>query len=770
MPEAPNKLVRTIVPLVLLALAAVLAIAIIRRGPTTPPTPNPAATTPAPQSSPADPTPTPPSVAGAIEAPTSPPSNSPPATTTNPTAQPPSPPAEAASLLQGLAARPTASPQTFSTLGRLDAASGQHFEVKFSPIGAGIASLTLADHYDTVKRETHTVIQQEHVFPAIEPSEAATPFALRDLEINGQRVSLSGMRYFGDRPIERIPCWRETAPGEFEAFVVNAQGQEIVRVVRRYTLQPGTHGLRLEQFAENKTSQPLAIRWMQFGPVDLPQDSKSYGGDKRRIRYGYLLSPQAQGGDPTVLSEDYLWWRADLLGPLDGAGLASRVIPSKLAADGRTNVSVAGWPNERGVKNGYRLAWAALTNRYFGVAVHPIVAENAGPAEKLLNIESIDRFWVPTGEPKDPMAVVLRMISPTTTVQPAQRASHTYSIYAGPLSRAEILQDAQAKTMGLDGLVRYNFGGPCGFCTFPWLTGLLLALLRVLHDYILFDWALAIMALVLIVRTILHPVTKWSQIRMQRFGKQMQSMAPKMKIIQEKYKGEPLKLREESAKLWREEGVNPAGMLGCIPMFLQTPVWIALYAMLYFAVELRHEPAFFGLFQAIAPGYPSFLGWFLGDLAEPDRFINFGHVLFNAPLLGPIESLNILPLLLGVVFFIQQKYLTPPTAPGTLSPEQEQTQFMMKIMMVIMFPLFMYNAPSGLALYFLTNSTLSILESRYIRSHIEKYDLSNPKKGGGAGGPKSDGFFARLMAKAEERKKQYEEMQKRMQKQANRKR
>jgi len=123
-----------------------------------------------------------------------------------------------------------------------------------------------------------------------------------------------------------------------------------------------------------------------------------------------------------------------------------------------------------------------------------------------------------------------------------------------------------------------------------------------------------------------------------------------------------------------------------------------------------------------------------------------------------------------VVFFIQQKYLTPPTAPGTLSPEQEQTQFMMKIMMVIMFPLFMYNAPSGLALYFLTNSTLSILESRYIRSHIDKYDLSNPKKGEGPGGPKGNGFFARLMAKAEERKKQYEEMQKRMQKQANRKR
>jgi len=248
-----------------------------------------------------------------------------------------------------------------------------------------------------------------------------------------------------------------------------------------------------------------------------------------------------------------------------------------------------------------------------------------------------------------------------------------------------------------------------------------------------------------VVRTILHPVTKWSQVRMQRFGKQMQAMAPKQAKLKEKYGNDPKRMQQEMANLWREEGVSPTGALGCIPMFLQMPIWIALYATLFFAVEMRHEPAFFGVFQAI--GMPTFLA----DLAEPDRFWVFSeagvHVPVLSSLMGPIHSLNIMPLILGVVFFIQQKYLTPPTA--NLTPEQEAQQKMMKWMSVLMFPLFMYNAPSALAIYFTANSTLGILESRYIRSHIDKYNLNEPPTKGGA---KKPGFFARMQQMAEQQR------------------
>jgi YidC/Oxa1 family membrane protein insertase len=217
-------------------------------------------------------------------------------------------------------------------------------------------------------------------------------------------------------------------------------------------------------------------------------------------------------------------------------------------------------------------------------------------------------------------------------------------------------------------------------------------------------------------------------------------------------------MREESARLMREEGVSVgAGAMGCLPALLQMPVWMALAPMLYFTFELRHQGAFFGLFQNVSGGKWSFFA----DLAEPDHFLRLGHE-FHIPLLsslmGPIDGLNVMPLLMGIVFFIQQKYLQPPpTAPMT--PEQEQQMKIMKVMTVVMFPLMMYNAPSGLALYFFTNSTLAILESKHIRSRAERLGLDQPpaKKKGKDSKP---GFISRLANLAEERQKMMEEARK----------
>jgi YidC/Oxa1 family membrane protein insertase len=358
--------------------------------------------------------------------------------------------------------------------------------------------------------------------------------------------------------------------------------------------------------------------------------------------------------------------------------------------------------------------------------------------------------------------VGLRLDSKPLDLAPAGIAGNfadvSMNIYAGPLERKTIHLDPVRDSLGLGGLVLYNFGGPCGPCTFGWMTMLLIGLLRLLHDFVFFDWAIAIIFLVVVVRSILHPVTKWSQIRIQRFGKQMSAVAPKQKELQEKYKDDPKKLQVETARLWKEEGISPTGMLGCIPMFLQTPVWIALYATLYFAFELRHQGAFYGLFQAIQPTASPF--WqFMGDLAEPDRFLYFGKVLFTMPLLGPIESFNILPLILGVVFFIQQKYLTPPSA-TPLTPEMQMQQTMMKWMMVVLFPVFMYNAPSGLAVYFIANSVLGILESKWIKHHMDKHgllDLDKMKADRLAkrkGKPEGESFLERVQRMAEDRQKQ----------------
>ena len=156
------------------------------------------------------------------------------------------------------------------------------------------------------------------------------------------------------------------------------------------------------------------------------------------------------------------------------------------------------------------------------------------------------------------------------------------------------------------------------------------------------------------------------------------------------------------------------------------PIWIALYAMLFFAFELRQEPAFFGLFQLlpnIDVGSTILFGQFLGDLSRPDHFI-----AFTEPVdiwITKLTGVNLLPLLMGVIFYVQQKYMSPPPSPN-MTPEQLQQQKVMKIMMVVLFPVMLFQAPSGLTLYILTSSSIGIIEGKRIRKHIDSMDLTKP--------------------------------------------
>ena len=250
----------------------------------------------------------------------------------------------------------------------------------------------------------------------------------------------------------------------------------------------------------------------------------------------------------------------------------------------------------------------------------------------------------------------------------------------------------------------------CALCTFQWLADFLGVVLTTLDQYVVFDWGFAIVLLVLIVRSILHPITKKSQINMQRFGKVMQKLKPEIDKLKQKHPNDPKRVQSEQMALMQKYGVNPFQMLGCLPMFLQMPIWIALYALLYFMFDIRQQPAFFGIFQLIGE-WP-----FLADLSSADHF--FGKL--DEPmhfLLWNVTGINLLPILMGVIFFIQQKYMSPQSMATT--PEQASQQKIMRVMMVVLFPLMLYSAPSGLTLYILTSSTVGILESRRIRKHID---------------------------------------------------
>ena len=164
----------------------------------------------------------------------------------------------------------------------------------------------------------------------------------------------------------------------------------------------------------------------------------------------------------------------------------------------------------------------------------------------------------------------------------------------------------------------------CGFCTFPWLIQGLVYILGFFH-LIFRDWGLAIICLVLCVRACLHPITKRSQVQMMKMGK----LSPEVEKLKKKYTDKPDELNREMMKLYKEQG---GAILGCLPLFLQTPIWIALWSALQSTFELRQAPFLYGL------------TW-IHDLAKPDRLIDFGHAI-PIPLIFTtwhVSAINILP-------------------------------------------------------------------------------------------------------------------------------
>ncbi len=239
----------------------------------------------------------------------------------------------------------------------------------------------------------------------------------------------------------------------------------------------------------------------------------------------------------------------------------------------------------------------------------------------------------------------------------------------------------------------------CGLLTFGWLIDTLYFILWCFHA-VFRDWGLAIIGLVVLVRTCLHPITKRSQIQMMGMSK----MGPEIERLKKKYGDDKEGLNKAMMTVYKEQGMAP--ILGCLPMLLQTPIWLALWAALQSTFEMRQAPFLhpFGLH----------LTW-ISDLSQPDALVAFAHPL-TLPFGIQMHGINVLPVLLAGVFFLQQMMMPKP---ANMTPEQEQQRKMTR-WMSLMYPVFFYVSPSGLNLYILTSTSIGIVESRIVRRHIKE--------------------------------------------------
>ena len=273
--------------------------------------------------------------------------------------------------------------------------------------------------------------------------------------------------------------------------------------------------------------------------------------------------------------------------------------------------------------------------------------------------------WVPPAQQDDHFysnvlpggRYVLGAYTPAVAVAPGDSHSFTTGFVAGPKLQDEL----EAIATGLELSVDYG-----------WLTIIakpIFWLLKEIHG-LLGNWGWAIIVLTLLIKLLFYKLSEASYKSMAN----MRKMTPRIQALKDRYGDDKQRLNQAMMEMYKKEKINPLG--GCLPILVQIPVFIALYWVLLESVELRQAP---------------FIFW-IQDLSIKDPFF-------------------VLPLIMGVSMFIQQKLNPAP-------PDPMQAKIMMSLPFV--FTVFFAFFPSGLVLYWVTNNILSIAQQWYITRQIEQ--------------------------------------------------
>jgi YidC/Oxa1 family membrane protein insertase len=278
--------------------------------------------------------------------------------------------------------------------------------------------------------------------------------------------------------------------------------------------------------------------------------------------------------------------------------------------------------------------------------------------------------------------VSFRMWSAAKELQPNEQIEHTYTIFAGPKDTAV--------------LAEYGLGETISYGWFWFASMPLLAILHFFHSHGL-SYAMAIIALTICVRLLLLPLS----IKQAAGAIKMQQIQPELKALAEKYKDDLQARSKAQSELFKKHGYHP--LSGCLPIFIQLPIFIGLYKALSIDAGLYGAPLVSGM-----------RGW--RDLSAPDRLFgwcNFWNGLgwtgFNTGQSGLGPYFNLLPLLTVILFVVQMVITMPP-------PTDEQSRMqrkMMQYMMVFMGFLF-FKVPSGLCLYFIISTVWGLVERRFV--------------------------------------------------------
>lgn len=289
-----------------------------------------------------------------------------------------------------------------------------------------------------------------------------------------------------------------------------------------------------------------------------------------------------------------------------------------------------------------RIRWSALDSKYFASAVVPTPE---------VTVQSCR-----VAQTSDGKALTATLAAEPVTLAAGESRRYVFGVYFGT-KELELLENfSVVPGAGLEDVIDWGWFGGLNRLLGEWMIFLLRAFYNLTGI-----WGVAIILLTIVVKVLTLPLT----FKQMRSMKKMREIQPELEDIKKKYGEDRVRQAQEMQALFQRAGVSP--LAGCLPMLIQLPIWIALYATLNTAVELYRVP---------------FL-W-LPDLTQQDPFY-------------------ILPLAIGALMFIQMK-----ATPSGVDNEQAR---MMAWMMPIIFTVMMLFLPSGLGVYIFANVLLSLIQT-----------------------------------------------------------
>ncbi|MBW8015361.1 MAG: membrane protein insertase YidC [Planctomycetes bacterium] len=572
-----------------------------------------------------------------------------------------------------------AQPESVSVvLGSDQEGSDFKFAVELTSKGAAIKQATLSEWKDRNPEEQKPLA----VLSPVE-HKGGDVYSLSNgkLRIDGHQLPLSKLQWKmgevvkGDAGSESV-SFEAVIYKKFETQDGSKTETNALKLVKTYSVTPGSYDVKISLVVENLDDKGVKATMELQGPTGISREGSRQ--DMRSVVSGFLA------GDTVESSKrDQRRLRAAMK-----AG-------AKAKAKEKLDLSLK--------KKTGRFLWSSITNKYFAVIVRPVPAKD----------EEFTDVKLGKAQYFDPVSFEGKAdgdedISFGMTVEPGEIAaggsvSYDFEIFVGPKIKKLFEDNATYKKLGYIQTVSFMACFCCPDAIINPLSFGIMALMKGMHTYLHINYGIVIIIFVLLIRFVLHPITKKSQVSMMKMQKITGD--PEMVAIKKKYAGNRQELQKATMQFYRDRNVSPAsGMFSMIPMMLQMPIWISLYRAIYANIELRGA---------------GFLPVWITDLSVPDALIPFSDPIV-IPLVGwHIDSFNLLPILLGVAMFLQQK-LMPHQSGKNVDPQVAQQQKMMMIMMPFMMLIFLYTAPSGLNLYIMASTFGGVFEQTVIRKHLRE--------------------------------------------------